>query len=84
LLPDGCGGCDQPAVIWFDGHWLCQKHHNYHHACLYRGAPRDEDYKTPAFPEIKGWPEGVPDDWEDDRMFSVDGKKVDTSATEER
>jgi hypothetical protein len=48
---DSCGSCDQPAVIWFDGHWLCQKHHDYHHACLYRG-PRDKDHKTPAFPEV--------------------------------
>ena len=33
---DDCTGCDQPAVIRFDKMFMCQKHHDYHHACLYR------------------------------------------------
>jgi hypothetical protein len=34
--PDGCGGCDRPAVIKFDNMFLCQMHHDYHLACMYR------------------------------------------------
>ena len=39
---DNCITCGEPAVVWFNKMWLCQKHHDYEHACLYRGAP-DQD-----------------------------------------